>query len=263
MRVPGLAVLVLFASASVGFAAQQPAASLSAQRDPQAVALLQRSLAAMGGGVPSDCVVSGRVTIVAGSDTSTGSIRILARGFDQIAEQIETAGQSRSEVYSQQSGTISIDGAPDSMPLETAVSAQPVDVPLFAVAAVLSNPDFSVRVVGREVIGAIDVYHLQTANTFASKPGFGRFASMAARDLWIDATSYLPLRISYSVRTVRSGEVPDVIEVSFSDYRTVGGLQFPYLIRKSLNGTPWTTIQVEQVAMNTGLSDADFPQVER
>ena len=157
MRVPGLAFLFLFVSPSIGFAAQQQVAQ-APQRDPQAVALLQRSLAAMGGAVPADCVVTGTVTIVAGSETETGSIRILARGFDQIAEQIETPDQSRSEVYSQQSGTFSIDGTPNAMSLETAVSAQLVDVPLFAVAAVLSNPDFSVRVVGREVIGTTDAY---------------------------------------------------------------------------------------------------------
>jgi hypothetical protein len=48
------------------------------------------------------------------------------------------------------------------------------------------------------------------------------------------------------------------IEVFFSDYRNVGGVLYPFSIRKSLNGTPWTTIAIAQVQVNTGLKASDF-----
>ncbi|SRR6266403_781741 len=63
--------------------------STSAQpRDPQAIALLQSSVRAMGGSVPSDSVATGSVVVVAGSLTTSGTVRILTRGTDQTLEQL-------------------------------------------------------------------------------------------------------------------------------------------------------------------------------
>ena len=37
------------------------------------------------------------------------------------------------------------------------------------------------------------------------------------------------------------------------------GVLDPFKIEKSLNGTPWTTITIQNVAFQTGLSDNNFP----
>lgn len=90
---PGsLLVCSLLIPASV--AAQQP------PRDPQALAILQQSLVAMGGTVPMDSVATGTVVLVAGSLTENGTIRIVTRGSDQTAEQIQTSAGSRLVIYS-------------------------------------------------------------------------------------------------------------------------------------------------------------------
>src|SRR2546429_7725110 len=62
----------------------------SPQRDPQAVALLQASVASMGI-LPADSVATGTLTISAGSSIETGKIRILTRGTDQTSEEIGRA----------------------------------------------------------------------------------------------------------------------------------------------------------------------------
>jgi hypothetical protein len=79
---PLAASLFLFFSQS---SSQQTAPVV--QRNAQAVALLQASVTAMGGTVPSDSVAAGNVTIVAGSLTSNGTIQILTRGTNQSSEQ--------------------------------------------------------------------------------------------------------------------------------------------------------------------------------
>src|SRR5712692_6053658 len=91
---PTLLLLTLLYSSSA-FSQQPP------QRDPQAVIVLQHAFAAMGATVPSDSVATGNVTLFAGSKTENGTIRILTRGLEQSAEQIQTPDANRSIVYSQ------------------------------------------------------------------------------------------------------------------------------------------------------------------
>src|SRR3989442_430575 len=95
LRLASLLFCSLMIQASV--AAQQPS-----QRDPQAVALLQRTLAAMGGTVPSDSVATGKLVLVEGSKTSNGTMRILTRGTDQSSEQMQLSDGNRSVVYSRE-----------------------------------------------------------------------------------------------------------------------------------------------------------------
>src|SRR5437879_5170766 len=92
MRPASLFVFILLFSPSV--AAQQP------PRDPQAVAILQRALAAMGRPAPTDSVATGTAVLVAGSTTETGTIRILTRRLDQSAEYFQTPAESRVVIYS-------------------------------------------------------------------------------------------------------------------------------------------------------------------
>ncbi|MGH9858489.1 MAG: hypothetical protein ACRD5F_00540, partial [Candidatus Acidiferrales bacterium] len=71
-----------------------------APRDPRAIAILQQSFAAMGGAVPGDCVATGTITIEAGSSSESGSIRILARDFDQSVEEVQGSEGAIRRVYS-------------------------------------------------------------------------------------------------------------------------------------------------------------------
>src|SRR5258708_18259388 len=88
-----LAVLAL----SPCSAAQEPP---PVKRDPQSLTVVQRALTAMGGTIPADSVATGTITIVAGSRTDNGTIRILTRGPDQSAEHIQLPGEIRSVIYS-------------------------------------------------------------------------------------------------------------------------------------------------------------------
>ena len=92
-----------------------------------------------------------------------------------------------------------------------------------------------------------------------STPRLRHLAGFSVKELWIDASSRLPRKLAYE-RRAASGAAPRIpVAVFFSDYRNVGGVLYPFRIEKSLNGTPWATITIQNVAFNTGLTDADFP----
>ncbi len=229
------------------------------QRDPQAVALLQRAVLAMGAAVPTDSVATGTVVIVAGSKTDTGTMRILTRGTDQSAAQISTPAATYGVVFSR-GGANEVEGtATKSLQLELALTSQCPEFPLPLLAAVLNNADASFQYVGLETLDGGSLHHIRFWNTFASSPKLQPLAEFTVKDVWIDAVNGLPRRLAYDRRAGGGAEPRIPVVVVFSDYRNVGGVYYPFRIEKSLNGTPWATITIQSVAFNTGLSDADFP----
>jgi hypothetical protein len=255
MRVFPLATsLFLFFSQS---SSQQTAPVV--QRDPQAVALLQASVKAMGGTVPSDSVATGNVTIVAGSLTTNGTIQVLTRGTNQSSEQTTLPSSTYTVIYSQGLADETINSTTASIPLERAATSQSVCFPLPFLAAALANSDDSIQYVALETSGQQSLQHIRIQNTFASQPTFQQFASFAIFDVLLDASTGLPQKISFARRN-GSGAVPSIsVDAFFSAYKTTSGAAYPTQISLSLNGTPWTTITITSVAFNTGLTDSNFP----
>lgn len=254
---PFLLILLFTLSIERPLFAQQSAPGV--QRDAQAVALLQSSVRAMGGAVPSDSVATGDISVFTGSLTSEGTIRILTRGTAQTSEQITFAQSSQAVTFSRLQAAETDNGGPTSLPLERSLTSQSPCFPLPFLSATLANPDEAIQYVGLETLGQEQVHHIRVWNTFASQPKFQRFAEFSTIDIWLDAANTLPQKISFTRRD-GSGSVPSIaVDVYLSNYRSVAGIAFPFLIQKFLNGSPWMTITIANVAFNTGLTDASFP----
>jgi hypothetical protein len=236
--------------------AAQNAAQTS--KDPRAFAVLQQSVAAMGRSVPQDSTAAGTVEIVAGSKVDQGTIKILTRGITQSAEFIQLSDRQLGVIYSSGNADEFVGAEHKKLPLELAVTSQCVDFPAPLLGGALSDPETSLAYVGLEAVGQAQAYHLRLSKQFTSRPNLQHLSEFSIQDLWVDAASNLPLKIAYT-RRASGGMAPRVpVEVFFSDYRNVGGVLYPFSIRKSLNGTPWTTIVIKQVQVNTGLADSDF-----
>ncbi len=240
--------------------AQQPPtpAAQSRQRDPQAVTVLQQSVLAMGGTVPSDSVANGTVKIIAGSSNDEGTIRIMTRGQNQTAEDIQTAGIHYTLIYSHGHADDRRSALP--LPLELAVTSQSSSFPLPLLASILSDSEYVLQYVGLENLNAEAVHHLRVWKTFVSNPKLGPLAELSKRELWISSRSSLLLKLSYIRQASRGpGAVGMPIEVTYSDYRDTQGLLYPFGIDTSLNGTQWAAVKITGVIFNSGLTDLDFP----
>jgi hypothetical protein len=136
-------VLFLLALSGYTSAAQSQGGPQQVTRDPQAFSLLQGSAAAMGKTMPADSAATGSVTLVAGSTTDEGTIRILTKGISQTSVQVQTQNGNWSIIYSggQASRTDGTTATPFS--LELAASSQCPYFPLPIIAGILSNQDAS------------------------------------------------------------------------------------------------------------------------
>ena len=212
----------------------------------------------MGGVAPSDSVATGNLVLVAGSESKSGRVRILTRGLDQSAEYFLMPDGDRTLVYSRGQAAERNGDSIQELWLELAVASQSPNLPLVLIAAVLNDPDSAFRYMGQETLDGFPVYHIRCWNTFSSKPNFEHLAEFSVRDLWIDAASGLPRKLSYERRAAGGSEPGIPVEVHYADYRNVGGVLYPFLVRRSLNGTPWATITIDTVSLNVGLTDYDF-----
>jgi hypothetical protein len=251
-------LILVFGLSSQTIPALAQTTTTTPTQDPQAVTVLQQSVVAMGTTVPSDSTATGRITTLAGSLTENGTITILTRGTDQTSEQIQTPHGS-TVVYSQGQASGVAGSTPTPLPMERAVTSQCPQFPLVLVIGALNNADTSYKYFGLETLDVGSVHHIQIWNSFASTPKLQAMAKFSVKDIWIDAKSGLPQKISYTQRD-GGGATPGIaIEVFFSDYRNVGGVLYPFSIQESMNGTPWATITIQSVILNTGLTDSNFP----
>ena len=255
MRFPRFAFLALFALIAQFASAQQTATTV--QRDPQALSALQQSIAAMGNTAPSDSTATGTITTVAGSLTETGSIVILTRGTDQTSEQIQTpSGFTR--VYSQGYATLNSGGTTSKLPMESVVTTQCTYFPLPFLAGAIANPDVALKYVGLEALNGGSTQHIRLRNTFASIPDLQAIANLSLTDVWLSATSGLPQKVSFT-HHASGGSSPGVrVDVFLSNYKNVSGILYPFSLQVSLNGTTWATVSIQNVTLNSGLTDGSF-----
>lgn len=228
----------------------------SFRRDPQAITILAQSLKALGGVVPPDSQASGTFARVSGSTSDTGSIQIMTRGYSQTVEKMTAGGITTSVIYSQGYSAQKNASGVNRSSLERSLSSDSAMFPLITIAAA-QDPSSGAQFVGNETLNGIAAYHLRIWRNISDQ-NFNGLSAFAIKDIWINAASGLPLEIAFDTRDA-DGSAPRIpVALFFSDYRSVSGILYPFMISKSLNGTPYMAISISNVAFGAGLTDLDF-----
>ncbi|HEU4937347.1 MAG TPA: outer membrane lipoprotein-sorting protein [Vicinamibacterales bacterium] len=107
----------------------------------------------------------------------------------------------------------------------------------------------TVELAGKEKVDGRDAYVM----LFKPKTG------SAARQ-FIDAETYLPVRIVVKVDTPETGEIEQTTDLS--DYREVDGLKIPFTIKVSTGGQSFT-IAVTKVEHNVKIDEAVFSRPDK
>jgi hypothetical protein len=260
MRIKVLAFaasLILIANSSARIP-QTPATTTTApQRDPQAVALLQKSVSVMGI-PPSDSTATGSVTTVAGSLTQQGTATILTRGLAQTSIQFQMPDNPWTVVFASGQANKLETTQTTVYPLELSASSQCLYFPLPFLSGILNNADYSVQYIGQEAVGSSTADHVVVQNTFNSTPTYKFLSPFTVADIWIDASSELPLKIGM-IRRGGGGSAPKIpISVAYSNYQTVSGVRYPFTIQEFVTETLWATTNIQSVTFNSGLTDSNF-----
>jgi hypothetical protein len=275
MRVMLTAVLI--------FASLSSTPSLSAQQstpaptsDPQAVALIQRALAALvGRATVSDVTLTGTAQRIAGSDEETGTSTLTAMSVGNsklslsfpsaVSSEIRnSAGTPLSETSTTQGPQpVGAWSGPDGVLHATAEHNLMTDAswffPAFTINDVSASQSFVLSYIGSETHNGLSALHVTAWRTF---PGFTQapplLSHLTQMDLYLDPASCMPVALDFNIHPDNNATLDIPVEIRFSGYQPVNGVQVPFHVQKYLNNGLVLDLQFNNAVLNSGLTAASF-----
>lgn len=259
-----LSILSFLSIVTFSTHAQQPSAAVT--KDPTAVGLATRSLAALTGASQiADVTLTGTAMRIIGSDTGSGTVTLKALGTSSSRMDLNLADGNFSEIRT------SPNGAPQGQWLARGGVYNPIAThncftdavwffPALTVLSQESNPNLSITYLGQGTKNGVSVQHLQFAlNSAAQVPGFGDpLLALSPTDVYLDSSSLLPVAFAFYTHPDNNSLLNIPVEVDFSNYQSVNGIQVPYHIQKYLNGSLLLDMTIQTAALNSGLTVSAF-----
>lgn len=263
-----LLILPVTAQAQGGTASPAPVAgqTLAAVSDSQAVALASASIAALTGSEAiQDVTLMGNVTWTAGS-SDTGTITLQALGTQESRLNLVLSDGTRTEIRDGSTGTpkgewIGQDGTTGQFALANAMTDAAWFFP--ALGSLAANKNTVLTYVGQETRNGTSVIHLKShwCDSIPCESSAFQLQQLSVMDFYLDATSFLPVAVVFDQHPdILNNNVPwnIPVEVDFSDYQAISGVQVPMHIQKSVGGAPRLDIHVTDATFNTGLALSAF-----
>jgi len=232
----------------------------------QAATLLAQSLAAMvSTGTLTDVTLSGTVRRIAGSDDESGTavLKAIAAGASSVnlslpsgtrSEILNCSGLSPAGVWS------GPDGVSHAIAFHNLVTGPTWFFPAFIIAQGLSSSGYVANYVGPETNNGQAVQHvsLSQPSLLADIPGGHSSAHLTQIDLFLDSNTLLPAAVTFNIHPDNNALVDIPVEIHFSNYQAVNGVQVPFHVQKYLNNSLILDFQATSVTLNSGLSASAF-----
>jgi hypothetical protein len=234
--------------------------------DPKAVAFAMQAISSLTSGVAvSDVTLTGDATWIAGSDKETGSATLLAKGAGESRIDLKLSGGTRTEVRNDTAGSpqgelIASDGTVQPWPQHNCWINATWFFPALSILAATSDPSVILTYIGLESRDTGSVQHIRAHRYLPGKtPGaVAIITSVSAEDIYLDAASFLPVAFSFNTHPDDDEATNILVEIDFSNYEPVNGVQVPMRVQKLINGGLALDVAITSAAVNAGLSDAPF-----
>jgi hypothetical protein len=252
-------IAILSVSILLPSAAQQTAPSQqAAQLLRSALGVLSPSMA------PRDIALSGTAHYIAGSDDETGTVVIKALFGSGSRIDLSLSSGVRSEINNSASGIpvgkwSGPDGVSHNISIQNLLTEPAWFFPTFLVVRGLSPSGYTVTYVGHESLNDQAVEHLSISQSFPLlSSGAPNLVHLTQTNLFLDSGTMLPAAMTFNIHPDNNALVDIPIEVRFSDYRPVNGLQIPFHVQRFLNNGLVLDLQFQDAAINSGVSATEF-----
>ncbi|MGB7727413.1 MAG: hypothetical protein WBL50_05235 [Candidatus Acidiferrum sp.] len=234
---------------------------------PQASMLLAQSAAALTGSTTiSDVTLTGKVQSLAGSDDESGTVSLKAMAAGESRMDLALSSGVRSEIRSFDSNNSPIGAWSGSDAVQHAISYHNLLTdsswffPALTLNRLVSNSGIVGTYIGQETLNGQSVLHISLY-----QPPVGVTGQTAAlpqhlsqMDLFLNPTTLLPVALSFTTHPDNNALLDIPVQVQFSNYQSIGGVQIPFQVQKFLNGTLSLDLQVQSAVLNSGLSASGF-----
>jgi len=131
--------------------------------------------------------------------------------------------------------------------------------PAFPISSGLSA-GYLATYIGHETRNGQPVEHLMVsqAPTTSAPPGALSFQHLSQVDFFLDSSTFLPAAITFNVHPDNNALLNIPVEIGFSNYTVVNGVQVPFHIQKLINNSLTLDLQFNSAVLNSGLSASTF-----
>jgi hypothetical protein len=227
------------------------------QSDPQALSLVSQSITALTGGtIISDVTLSGNAVW----NNGTASASLKAKGTGESRFDIALGDGPRSEIRNDRSSSalgevLAPDGSIFQWSLQNCMVNAAWFFPHLSVLGITGDATLVFSYIGQENRSGEAVQHIQSYRY--SSTNTAAVQQWSAMDIYLDATSLLPTAFVFNTySTDGSQTIP--VEIDFSNYQAINGIQVPFQIQRSVAGNLGLSFSVVSVQFNSGLSDSLF-----
>jgi hypothetical protein len=253
-----------FCLASAAISQQNPS---STSTSTQALSALQNAYSALVGrtGV-ADVTLTGTVERIVGPDDETGTVVLKATATGESRMDLSLSSGDRSEIRSFDSANSPVgawsgsDGVQHAIPYHNLLSDSAWFFPALTLRRLFNTTGIVGTYVGQETLDGQSVVHVyfSQAPAVANTKNAGVLQHLTQMDFYLDPTTLLPVALSYATHP-DDNELLDIpVQVQFSNYRNIDGVQIPFHVQKFLNGNLSLDLQIQSAAVNSGLSASAF-----
>jgi hypothetical protein len=237
-------------------------AQTTTQMSPQAVMLASQALqASVGSTALTDVTLQGTVNSFLGSDEDSGNFTLEVKGNQESKLSLNLSSGQRTEIRQGQAGEwVDAEGVQHPMAFHNCWVDASWLFPTFSVRSALNDPQVVSVYLGQTVRDGVTVDHLQLSRTIPgqSTDMATQIQGLSALDLYLDATSHLPVAIDFNLHPDNDLIRNIPAEIQFSGYQKVNGINVPFHIQKFLQGTLTLDFYVSNVTINPGIPDSEF-----
>jgi len=230
--------------------------------DPQALALVAKSVAAMTGGQPvSGVTLNAKAIWVAGSNYFTGTATLQGKGTTDSLVTLNLNGFTRTENRTQSGGIPSgtwseASATPQPLPLHNCWSDAVWFFPaLSSLTQAVVDTNFFFSYVGQEQHGGVSTQHIRWFQLLQNdRSNVLQVQRLSTSDVYLDSSSFLPVAVAFEAHPDKDMTRDVPMEIGFANYQVVNGVQVPFHIQRMLNGSVILDLTVTNAVMNSAVS---------
>jgi len=237
----------------------------SVQRDQQALTILTQAITAGGGPQLLDSIhditETGKITYHgANSKDIDGNVTVKGRGLHQLKIEADLSTGKRTTVVNGYGGSlIEADGRKEPIYSQSAVDLGSLTIPYLPLIAAMQDPSISIIYEGLVDHNNASVYDIRFQRVYTKQQDpQGDRGRRETRDVYIDPNTLLIAAVADRFYLAGPKQHGIAHEDLYSGYQHNNGIMMPLTIVQMIGTEIGFTMNLEQVTINTNLTNADF-----
>jgi hypothetical protein len=227
---------------------------------PSGLRWVMQAMTALTGGNPVNSVsLSGSVTWTIGNNQGNGTITLQSTANSNSQIQLSTSAGNRSESRSwagdgsQPLGQwTDLNGQPHQMAQHNCWTDAVWFFPALSMLSDYSDPTMVYNDLGQEQHDGHNVEHIQAYRSIPGLPSDVEqtLQPLSTVDYYLDSQTAIPVAMAFAMHDDRDLNLNVPVEIVFSQYQSVNGIQTPFQVTRMYSGSPLYQITISSVGIN-------------